>query len=125
MPSDSSTVITLNFWASTVSFCKSQTVLAFGVWEKAEDTVITFPTIELISLCSTVPSGNITLNFALLVDTKSVAAESSTVISVVVAELTLPPLLTPERTGSAISITAPGLTTTPESIEVPKVTISL
>ena len=56
---------------------------------------------------------------------KSVAAVSSTVIWVVVAAITLPPLRTPERTGSAISITAPGLTTTPESIEVPKVTISL
>ena len=66
-----------------------------------------------------------TLNVGLFVVGKSVAAESSTVICVVVAELTLPPLLTPERTGSAISITAPGLTTTPESIEVPKVTISL
>ena len=43
----------------------------------------------------------------------------------VVAELTLPPLLRPERTGSAISITAPGLTTTPESIEGANATTSL
>ena len=56
---------------------------------------------------------------------KSVAAVSSTVICVVVAAVTLPPLRTPERTGSAISITAPGLTTTPESIEVANATISL
>ena len=41
-----------------------------------------------------------------------------------VALLILPPLLIPERTGSAISIIAPGLTTTPESIEVANVTTS-
>ena len=76
-------------------------------------------------LLSTVPSGKITLNVGLFVVGKSVAAESSTVIWVVVAELTLPPLLRPERTGSAISITAPGLTTTPESIEVANETTSL
>ena len=59
--------------------------------------------------------------FALNAGSKSLLISFSSncsVISVVVAALTLPPLLTPERTGSAISITAPGLTTTPESIDV-------
>ena len=39
IPSCSSTVITLNFCASTVVFAKSQTVFTFGVCEKAELTV--------------------------------------------------------------------------------------
>ena len=48
----------------------------------------------------------------------------SIVIAVVVAVLTLPPLLFPDLTGSAISITELGLTITPVSIEVEKVTTS-
>ena len=87
--------------------------------------MITAPEIDKTPLVSIVPSGKITDKVGLLVVAKSVAAESSTVISVVVAAKTLPPLLTPERTGSDISITAPGLTTTPESIEVANVQTSL
>ena len=46
-------------------------------------------------------------------------------IVVVVAATTRPPLLAPALTGSLISITEPGLTTIPASIEVEKVTVSL
>ena len=107
-----------------MSSCNSQTVFTFGVCENAEDTVTTAPKTPDTDLVSTVPSGNMTLNVGLFVVGRSVAAESSTVIWVVVAELTLPPLRTPDLTGSAISITAPGRTTTPESIDVVKVQTS-
>ena len=43
----------------------------------------------------------------------------------VVADTTRPPLLAPALTGSFISITEPGLTTTPASKEVVNVTVSL
>ena len=71
------------------------------------------------------PLGIITLIVGLFVVGKSVLAVSSTVIVVVVAALTLPPLRTPALTGSFISITEPGLTITPLSIDVVKDTISL
>ena len=71
------------------------------------------------------PSGIITLIVGLFVVGKSVLAVSSTVIVVVVAAFTLPPLRTPALTGSFISITAPGLSITPLSIEVVNVITSL
>ena len=107
-------------------FAKSQTVFTFGVCEKAELTVTT--PAELIletSLVSTVPSGKTTLNFGEFVVAKSEAFASSIVITVVDETAdNLPPLLTPARTGSLISIIAPGLTTAPASIEVVKLTSS-
>ena len=104
--------------------CNNQTVFTFGVCEKADETVITASEILEIDLVSTVPSGNITDKVGLFVVGKSVEAESSTVICVVVAAAILPPLLKPERTGSAISITEPGLTIIPESTEVANETTS-
>ena len=44
-------------------------------------------------------------------------------IAVVVAATTRPPLLAPALTGSFISMTEPGLTTIPASIEVENVTV--
>ena len=71
------------------------------------------------------PSGNTTLNFGEFVVAKSDAFALSTVITVVdVTADNLPPLLTPARTGSLISIIAPGLTTAPASTEVEKLTNS-
>ena len=55
---------------------------------------------------------------------KVVCASASIVIAVVVADTIRPPLLAPARTGSFTSITEPGLTTTPASIEVLKVITS-
>ena len=55
---------------------------------------------------------------------KSVEASASIVMLVVVAATTRPPLLAPALTGSFISITEPGLTTTPASIEVVKLIVS-
>ena len=56
---------------------------------------------------------------------KLVWATASIVIAVVVADTILPPLLAPDLTGSFTSITEPGLTTIPASIEVVKLTTSL
>ena len=90
-----------------------------------------FDTDEIV-LLSKDPSGKITAKVAsptglpLASTAKSVAAVSSAVTTVVEATAdNLPPLLTPAHTGSCISITAPGLTTAPESIEVAKATTSL
>ena len=75
---------------------------------------------------STVPSDNITLIFGLSFKTgKPVCSKASIVIAVVVAVTTRPPVLAPDLTGSFISMTEPGLTTIPESIEVENVTVSL
>ena len=68
------------------------------------------------------PSGKTKVRVGLSVVGKSVCCVSSTVTTVV--ELTaesLPPRLTPARTGSLISITAPGRTKSPASNEVVKV----
>ena len=74
---------------------------------------------------STVPSERITLIVGLSFKAgKVVCASASIVTVVVVADTTRPPLLAPARTGSFISITEPGLTSIPESIEVVKVTVS-
>ena len=66
-------------------------------------------------LVSSVPSGKITDNVALLVESKSVFVESSTTIDVVVADFILPPLLSPAFTGSLIEIIWPHLTKVPDS----------
>ena len=86
-------------------FCNIQTLFEFGAEEKAPLTVITAPLIELTSFVSTEPSDKITLNFGLLLVSKSVDPTSSTVTEVTVADLILPPLLTPALTGSLTSIT--------------------
>ena len=68
------------------------------------------------------PSGKTKVRVGLSVVGKSVCCVLSTVTTVV--ELTaesLPPRLTPARTGSLISITAPGRTKSPASNEVVKV----
>ena len=84
---------------------------------------------EVIVLDSTFPLLKITLIVGLVAGSPNagieVAVAASIVIAVVVAETIRPPLLTPALTGSFISITEPGLTTTPASIEVVKVTVSL
>ena len=108
-----------------MSFCKIQTLLTFGAEEKAEETVTTAPDIPDTDLLSTLPSDKTTDNVGLFVASKSVAAVSSTVIAVVVAAFILPPLLLPALTGSLISITCPGLTTTPSYKPVAKLTVSV
>ena len=100
-------------------------MFTFGVVDNALSKVTTAPETPVTFLVSTVPSGIIMLIVGLFVVGKSVAEVSSTVISVVVAAFTLPDLLTPALTGSFISITLPGLTIIPESIEVLKFTTSL
>ena len=52
-------------------------------------------------------------------------AASSIVSVVVVAAAIRPPRREPERTGSAMSITCPGLTTTPASMDAVKLTTSV
>ena len=74
---------------------------------------------------STVPSGKTRLKVGLLSVVKSVAFVSSTVTTVVeVTPANLPPRLTPALNGSFMSIMLPGLTITPLSTEVEKLTIS-
>ena len=73
---------------------------------------------------STLPSGNITLNSLFKPANEDKSCELSTVIAVVVADLTLPDRLSSPRTGSLIAITLPGLTIAPASIEVVKLTTS-
>ena len=87
--------------------------------------MITAPEILDIVPISTVPSSKTTLISGVSdIEGINVSEEASIVIVVVVADITRPPLLAPALTGSLISITAPGLTTTPASIEVEKVTVS-
>ena len=93
--------------------------------EKAEDTVIVVPDIVSIVFVSSVPSASITDNVAEPVVAKSVLFSSSTTICVVDTPVFIrPPLLTPALNGSAILITAPGLTIVPDSRVVVKVTTS-
>ena len=89
-------------------------------------TVITAPVKSDIEPTSTVPSDKITLIVGLSFKAgKPVCSKASIVIVVVVASTTRPPLLAPALTGSFISITEPGLTTIPASIEAENVTVSL
>ena len=102
-------------------------MLAFGVCEYVPETVKTAPSRVETALVSIVPSGKITDNFGFdpnVLVCKFTEVISSIVISEVVADFTFPPLLNPDLTGSAISITEPGRTITPLSIDVEKVTVS-
>ena len=115
LSSDSVTLTTLHVVVCRVVFCKIQILFAFGAVVKlvavvpsdlvTESTVITAPFIEDTVPFSTEPSDKITLSVGLLVASKSVFAVSSTVIVVVVADLIIPPRLTPALTGSLTSIT--------------------
>ena len=107
-----------------MSFSSSQILPVDGAWLYALATVIAVPDLLFTFLVSVNPSGKITLNFALSVIDKSVASSSSTVITVVEAAEILPPLLIPLLTGSIMSMTIPGLTTAPPSIDVLNVMIS-
>ena len=96
-----------------------------GIALRFDERVITPFVILKTVLCSTEPSGNITVNLGLFVSSKSVALEkSSTVIVFKVAVLILPPLLLFCLTGSATLITAPHLTREPASIVVVKLITS-
>ena len=89
-------------------------------------TVKTAPTTLDTEPVSTVPSDKITAIVTELFKFDSVVfPTASIVIVVVVAATTRPPLLAPALTGSFISITEPGLTTIPASIEVENVIVSL
>ena len=98
---------------------------------KAEDKVITLPLIELIVPGLAFPAlSKIKIVLSPVVG-RSVALLSSTVKAVKlpllskVTALTLPALLIPALTGSFIPTTAPGLMTTPLSMDTSKVTTSV
>ena len=108
----------------TVVFWNIQVLLGLGAELKAGETVITLPTTLTTVRVSTV---DVLLSIADKVGVLVAVMPSalSTVITVVVADTTRPPRLTPARTGSLISMTWPGLTITPASIDAVNATISV
>ena len=109
----------------TVELLMTQMLFTFGVVLNADETVTTAPAMPVIALVSTVPSGINTEIVALPVVGRLVSVVSSTVMVVVVAAAMRPPRRTPDLTGSAIEITAPGRTSTPASIDALNSTTSV
>ena len=125
MSSCSSTVITLKSCVCKLVLESKYGEFTFGAELNAESKVKTAPLKAVIDFVSTVPSDKITLNVGLSPKAGKVVFESeSIVMAVVVAATTRPPLLAPALTGSFTSITDPGLTTIPASIDVVKFMIS-
>ena len=106
-------------------FSIAQTLFAKGAEEKAEETVIVVPFIELIILVSTEPSGKTTDNVAEFSVVRSVLfASSTTTVVVLVTDFLRPPLHTPALKESAVAIIVDGLTITPASSVVVNETTS-
>ena len=115
MPSDSLMPITRHVDDCSDGLSSIHMLLALGAALNADWRVIALPTTVEISRCSTVPSGKITLSSEPPSMLKSVSAESSTVITVVVAALMRPARRDPALTGSEIRMICPGRTCWPAS----------
>ena len=97
-------------------------LLLLGATENAEETVMVFPLTALTERVSTTPVGRITEMVGAPAIVRPVV--SSSVMTVVVAELMRPPRRTPARIGSETLIIWPGRTITPASSEVVNVITS-
>ena len=123
---------------SIEEFSIAQTLFGKGSEEKEEERVIVVPETLWIDLDSTEPSDKTTESVAKFSDVKSLLFASSTTIAVVFivvfvigstyvvleTDFIRPPLLTPALNESAMAIIVAGLTITPASSVVVKLTVS-